>query len=269
MSGFGAKLKRERELRGITLAEIARASKIGMRMLEAIESDDHKTLPGGVFNRGFVRSYARHIGLNEEDTVNDYLQCLRDDGIMPADEPIESSVPPTKIPASLIGIFLFAIAAIVGVAILVTSHRRETKSSAPKQSASAAPQAKPSAGSSTETVPSVVINDFPPMPAKEQKQETHLAPITLEMAFTASTWVSMSIDGQSQPPIIYQAGDKKIFTATSEIDMDIGNAGGFTYRLNGKPGLPLGNPGKVRRVIFTPTTIPDLQVPADRPPSAK
>jgi cytoskeleton protein RodZ len=62
---FGQRLKRERELREVTLKEITAATRISQRFLDAMEEEDWEKLPGGVFNRGFVRSVARYLGLDE------------------------------------------------------------------------------------------------------------------------------------------------------------------------------------------------------------
>ncbi len=82
MSTFGEDLKRERELRRISLREIAEATKISLRHLESLERNDFQTLPGGVFNRGFVRAYAQFIGIDPEAMVNAYLleEQTRDSG---------------------------------------------------------------------------------------------------------------------------------------------------------------------------------------------
>jgi len=74
MSSFGETLKRERELRQISLREIAEATKINLRYLDALERDDFRHLPGGVFNKGFVRAYAQFIGIDPEAMVMAYLQ---------------------------------------------------------------------------------------------------------------------------------------------------------------------------------------------------
>jgi cytoskeletal protein RodZ len=66
MSSFGETLRRERELRQISLREIAEATKINLRYLDALERDDFRHLPGGVFNKGFVRAYAQFIGIDPE-----------------------------------------------------------------------------------------------------------------------------------------------------------------------------------------------------------
>src|SRR5271156_5202879 len=69
---FGEHLKREREMRGVSLEEISAATRIGTRFLQAIENDQWDQLPGGVFNRGFIRSIARFLGLDEDSLVAEY-----------------------------------------------------------------------------------------------------------------------------------------------------------------------------------------------------
>src|SRR5207245_535842 len=70
---FGERMRREREMRGIKLEEIAESTKIGKRNLEALEQEHFDQLPGGIFNKGFVRAYAKYLGLDEEQAVNDFL----------------------------------------------------------------------------------------------------------------------------------------------------------------------------------------------------
>src|SRR6185312_10800561 len=75
---FGEKLQREREMRGITLEEIAEATKIGTRSLRALEEQDFDKLPGGIFNKGFVRAYSKYLGIDEEQSVADYVDAVND-----------------------------------------------------------------------------------------------------------------------------------------------------------------------------------------------
>src|SRR6478672_7943300 len=82
LASFGEELRREREIRGISLKEIADATKISKRFLEAIERNDHKTLPAPVFTRGFVREYARYLGLNAEEMVTRYNFTASCDGLI-------------------------------------------------------------------------------------------------------------------------------------------------------------------------------------------
>jgi cytoskeletal protein RodZ len=69
---FGERLKRERELREVTPEEITSATRIGPRFLDALENEEWDKLPGGIFNRGFVRSIARYLGLDEEALLAEY-----------------------------------------------------------------------------------------------------------------------------------------------------------------------------------------------------
>src|SRR5216683_2565670 len=78
---FGEKLRKEREQRKITLDDISSSTKISTRMLRALEEEHFDQLPGGVFNKGFVRAYARQVGLDEEESVADYLAALRESQI--------------------------------------------------------------------------------------------------------------------------------------------------------------------------------------------
>jgi cytoskeleton protein RodZ len=71
MMGFGEHLRREREMRGVSLEEISAASKISIRFLQAIENEELAKLPGGIFTRSFVRTYARYLGLDEERVLAD------------------------------------------------------------------------------------------------------------------------------------------------------------------------------------------------------
>lgn len=78
MGTFGEKLRKQREQRGLALDAISNTTKISTRMLRALEEEHFDQLPGGVFNKGFVRAYARQVGLDEEEAITDYLSALRE-----------------------------------------------------------------------------------------------------------------------------------------------------------------------------------------------
>jgi len=78
MGVFGDRLRREREMRGVTLDEIAESTKISRRSLEALEEENFDLLPGGIFNKGFVRAYARYLGIDEEQAVADYVAASQE-----------------------------------------------------------------------------------------------------------------------------------------------------------------------------------------------
>jgi cytoskeletal protein RodZ len=81
LGAFGEKLRKQREQRGIALDAISNTTKISTRMLRALEDEHFDQLPGGVFNKGFVRAYARQVGLDEEEAITDYLVALRESQI--------------------------------------------------------------------------------------------------------------------------------------------------------------------------------------------
>src|ERR1043165_2621375 len=74
MSDFGGKLRLARERRGISLRQIAASTKISIAALEALERNDLSKLPGGIFSRAFVRSYAIEVGLDPDATVHEFLE---------------------------------------------------------------------------------------------------------------------------------------------------------------------------------------------------
>jgi len=74
---FGEKFRTAREAKNLSLDDVSNVTKISSRMLSAIEQEHFDQLPGGVFNKGFIRAYAKHLGLNDADLITEYLACLR------------------------------------------------------------------------------------------------------------------------------------------------------------------------------------------------
>jgi transcriptional regulator with XRE-family HTH domain len=145
---FGERLKRERELREVTLEEITQATRIGSRFLEALENEDWDRLPGGVFNRGFVRSIAHYLGLDEEAFLAEYdlaHSAHADQRVQKQAQKIEERIPQTPfwIPVALVaGILLLATAIIFGG---IYGWRRYLRHSAPKRASGIASPAANSA----------------------------------------------------------------------------------------------------------------------------
>jgi cytoskeletal protein RodZ len=79
-NSIGEKLRLEREARGIALRDISEHTRISMRYLEAIETDDYRRLPGGIFNRSFIRAYAKFIGYDETQAIEEYTRTMREHG---------------------------------------------------------------------------------------------------------------------------------------------------------------------------------------------
>jgi cytoskeletal protein RodZ len=80
---LGEKLRQAREERGISISEVAEQTRISAMYLELIENDDYRTLPGGIFNKGFVKSYAKYVGLDEQEALQDYAQVVAADAAEP------------------------------------------------------------------------------------------------------------------------------------------------------------------------------------------
>ena len=119
---IGEQLRIAREGRGIPLREISDQTRISMHYLEAIESNDYKRLPGGIFNRSFVKAYAKYVGFDEKEAVDAYTRYMRDSGDAADDvvtTPLHSKVytdtPATRSPV------LTVVLAIVILAILTAA----------------------------------------------------------------------------------------------------------------------------------------------------
>ena len=79
-TSIGEKLRLARETRGVALRDISEQTRISMRYLEAIETDDYRRLPGGIFNRSFIRAYAKHIGYDEQQAIEEYSTMMHELG---------------------------------------------------------------------------------------------------------------------------------------------------------------------------------------------
>jgi cytoskeletal protein RodZ len=86
MSDFGEALRKEREARGVALEAITKVTKISNRHLVALEHEQFDALPGGVFNKGIVRGYARCVGLDEEVWLERYISASKSSGAVSEDE---------------------------------------------------------------------------------------------------------------------------------------------------------------------------------------
>jgi cytoskeleton protein RodZ len=177
LPSFGEKLRREREKRSITLDQISESTKIGTRMLQALEDDKFNQLPGGIFNKGFVRAYARHLGLDEDQIVAEYLEASGDappvQPELPAEESVRrleasSDVPHRQLPW---GVFA-AILLLVALALSIWSHRQKKHEGLAPPASQPAPAAQqpvehhavPTAAVPGPALPSSDKNPPPPAP---------------------------------------------------------------------------------------------------------
>lgn len=84
---LGEKLRQAREARGISLSEVAEQTRISRLYIESIENDDYRSLPGGIFNKGFVKSFAKYVGVDEQEALQDYASLAANHVNHPVDEP--------------------------------------------------------------------------------------------------------------------------------------------------------------------------------------
>jgi cytoskeleton protein RodZ len=169
-ASFGEELRLAREARGITLRQISDQTRISIRYLEAIESNDYKRLPGGIFNRSFIKAYAKQIGFDEEEAMEGYLRTAREQGD-PADEvsttPFKSHVYTdggTRSPliTLLLTVLILVILSLGVYAVLHWYQRRDAARNIPSppvqqpnqtQAANAATAAPPTQPAPTEQTP--------------------------------------------------------------------------------------------------------------------
>src|SRR5215471_4961004 len=159
MGAFGDKLRREREMRGITLSEISESTKISKRWLQALEDEQFEQLPGGVFNRGFVRAYARFLGINDEQAVADYIAASNEQEPPEDKFPLEihekkrSDAPPLNPKRSFVPVLLaiVALVLVVGGWTVWVKRKPQSSTAAPQSSRSRAPAAASQAPADVQT----------------------------------------------------------------------------------------------------------------------
>jgi cytoskeletal protein RodZ len=256
MASFGETLRRERELRGISLREIADSTKISVRFLQALETDRVDILPGGLFRKTFVRQYAKHVGLDPERMVAEFLYAHGNE------------TPVTEAARQRFTIPQGAITAIAVVAVLVwLAYPRGSGSAREEASAPATP-----------APPASVAREFVYPPAAPAPVATEAAAaaagnddLTLTLTAEQDCWVQVSVDGQSVLNRVLAAGESQTLAGTGEIVLSVGNAGGVRFRVNDRPGVPLGRSGEVKKnIVITRQSLPSLvkqDPPTDTPPS--
>jgi cytoskeletal protein RodZ len=260
LATFGEELRREREIRGISLKEIADATKISKRFLEAIERNDHKTLPAPVFTRGFVREYARYLGLNAEEIVNRYNYAAAGDDRIEQTAHLDRLVPeraaentasrkPAKsrgIPSPIarvdrnIYLLILIALALAGLTYWAVRHRKITTSVDGTE-----PAAKPAVAVATPPV-------APPVPASAvtatngTSSPASADTLRLTLNLLDDAWVSLQADGKNAFTGDLHKGETRTFEAKDNFHfVKIGNAAGIDFILNGVHIAPMGPPGKV------------------------
>jgi cytoskeleton protein RodZ len=300
VASFGARLKAERERRKISLDEISASTKISTRLLHALEEDHFDLLPGGIFNKGFIRAYAQHLGLDEEQLIAEYIEAS---GSLPADDRSDGSVAGSageiraeagpddtaSLPWGLLAILLLMVA--LGFAVW-GFYARETATAAkvrsPKHWDSAsvppAPLSPPAVNNSK--LPAAAANTEPARAAMTpvstssprdsaarvmDRSSGKVAPsgaVLVRISVREDAWVSITADGKRILQDTLSAPAEKSVQAAKEITVKTGNIGALDFEWNGKKLPPQGNEGEVMTLDFDANGWHTVAKPAPAPEPA-
>lgn len=253
MSEFGLHLKQARERRGISLRQIASATKISSGALEALERGDFSRLPGGIFSRAFVRAYAIEVGLDPEETVRQYTELA--EALAASSARVVATAEITDDDRMFLerqrkaGVWLRVIAAVLFVALVgalgawrIAAVRRHSV-------------VTPSVVTEAPAPPRAVAPNEPPPASPDAAQNAapvSTRPVFIQLHADGSSWVQVTADGRLVLSRNLTAGESQTFEADHEIAVQFGNAGAINWMVNGKPAKPLGASGDVRRASITP-----------------
>lgn len=261
MSDFGKSFKDSRLAQGLTLEQIAQETKISTRFLEAIEEERFATLPGGIFNRGFIRAYATRLGMDPEDAVARYKKMAEPREFEPTLPPVPEAYRSNRNPHEK---YLYAgalVALVIGV-MLFYAISRPSPPPVPLVATPAAPAPSSPPPPAPETTaapgPALEATADPVLPAPVAMDPVATGGIAIEMQVQEPTWISISADGKTVTSEVLQPGTTKKFTALESIGLKIGNAGGLQLKINDQAVPPLGRSGQVKSLIITPGNLKDL-----------
>jgi len=208
---FGAWLRGHRESRGVQLEAIAQWSKINIRYLELLEEDRFDLLPASIFVKGFLREYARVVGLDTDEVLNFYM------AVAPAEEPrripLELERPRLSGPSGFTLAILVVLALIAAAIIWVLARN----GGAPDVVEAMAPPV-------TEAAP-----ELPP-PVAEPERALR---VTLE--FSGTSWVDVQADGERTVSELRVQGESLTVAADREVRLKLSRVGSATIEVNGEP----------------------------------
>jgi cytoskeleton protein RodZ len=246
MANFGASLKKARESKGLSLKKIADETRISSRFLEAIEKEEFHLLPGGIFNRGFIRTYAERVGLDPDAALTEYEQLIKtqepEQQFAPAESPAlksERNFYPVAIGALVLAIIIFY--------IVTRDSGKAVQVGEPPTVAVTEPV------TATPLTPSVAAAPEPETPA------TQVSAVALDIECLEQTWIKVNADGANvSPGEILEPGMTRHFTAQMSLNLIVGNAGGIALKLNDQKMKPIGKNGQVREIVITPANLKDF-----------
>ena len=253
----GSRLRAAREAKQRSLGEIAASTKISIGALEALEENDVARLPGGIFTRGFVRSYAAEVGLDPEQTMRDFMAQV------PAEVTGEGTTPDNALHEHdllqrehrMAGpVFWLVLVGVLVAALLFFFRTRgvPTGTSAPAEPVTAVEPEPTPPPRLDRPVPAVPPPPVEPVP---------LANLTIVLSPRRDCWVSLRLDGEVVFRRVMHVGERESYEADDEIVLNIGDAGAFAFVVNQQDGRALGASGEVVTVRITPQNYRSYVVP--------
>ena len=259
---FGDWLRRQRELREISLRDIAERTKISLRYLEAMEADRFDLLPAPIFAKGFLREYARYVGLSPDDVVNHYLSVHHPEELAdPKEDTKVRSRPKTVDPGptpvrrnwswglllALAGLILLVVVALLAY---FADRRHEEQRSPNTNTTQAPPIAAP--------LPTQVSNQ-PAQAAQPQPAPPPSAPIEVSLDFSGECWVESLIDGKNRRAEVHVQGESLQLDAQKSVALKLGNAGMVDVQVNGYSLELNAKAGDVRDLVIDLDTVQALK----------
>ncbi|HXF05636.1 MAG TPA: RodZ domain-containing protein [Blastocatellia bacterium] len=255
---LGQELKRRREARGIDLQEIANVTRVSARFLRAIEEDDFNALPGGLFTRSFIRTYARYVGMDEEQAISRYYEQIG----QPRDEPARLSLAAegerrkkiSILAATAITLSVLVVLGLGGWAGWNYWQRRHVRPAPSVLSEPTPGKTSQQTTSPEQHLPSSDVSAAP-SPATAPALTSGPAPRPLEVRLEASEecWISYVADDETKPvQFILKPQEVRTITAQSQIKLSVGKVTALRMLINGQPA-ELPAVGLVARdVVITP-----------------
>jgi cytoskeleton protein RodZ len=260
MAGEGKLLKEAREKNGWSYQDVEDRIKIRANYLRALEEEDYDVLPGAVYSKGFLRTYAKLLGLNEQDIIDHFNSSLHQETEPLANPPLTpiQNTPVWFKPVVLLVMGLLAVAIVIGITYCsrinqspeVSDYKPAPLPTAPQESTPL--QTTPSAPGQTPAAP----DQTPAQLTPPVQQEGIVAVLT----FKEDCWLEVRVDGGVTEQGLYAAGTTKTLQGSKRIEfLKIGNAGGLQLKLNGKDVPPLGKSGVVvSNYVVTEETVKNL-----------
>jgi cytoskeleton protein RodZ len=277
MENLGAFLRQQREDKKVPLEEMAVRTRIAVRFIKAIEENQFDQLPNQVSAKGFLRSYARCLGLDESVVLKGFAEAVHPDQSLPAEnkEEIPSYIQmkrPDRLPfplwaaLSVVGV----IALLLAVTLFVPKPEEAPPISPPEAAPSLPEEMIPSElspglelPSGEEAVPPASSAPAPTIPAPvttpAPPSEPAAKPLVLLVEAIESSWVQVNIDNLETKEALLQPSEKVKWEAKKKFILTVGNAGGVRVNLDGQDLGPFGPSGKVvKREITAPSAPPSI-----------